>query len=244
MSRTSVHRLSRMFLVVLCLGAMAGCKKKVPTPPPVEQPRPVELSVLSANPNQGRADQATPVSISGTGFQQGARVTLGDTVAQEVSVSSPTTLRAVVPSGLKAGVYNISVRNPDGKEGQLQRGFTVIEPTAPPRSTDCTLQAVYFDFDASSLGSDARDILQRDVECVRSRNAQRIEVLGHTDERGSTDYNLALGQRRADEVKRYLIQLGFNNVTAISYGEERPANMGSGEDAWGQNRRAEIQIGE
>lgn len=106
-----------------------------------------------------------------------------------------------------------------------------------------TFGPIYFAFDSSDLSQAARDELER-----ASRHAQRagvtIRIEGHTDERGTTEYNLALGQRRADAVKTFLARLGVDaaRLSTITFGEERPAVDGDGEDAWGRNRRAELRL--
>jgi peptidoglycan-associated lipoprotein len=236
----------RAAMIGLLLGTLSGCPKKVPPPPPPTDnaPKPVELKVFSVRPNQGKVGLATAVALSGTGFKADAKVSVGSVAVTEMSVNGTESIRATVPAGLKAGVYDVVVMV-DGKEARLQGGFTVVEPPPKedtPKNSDCSLTTIYFDFDMSNLSDDARSALQRNVECLKAKNAKRIQVEGHTDERGSTEYNLALGQRRADEVKDYLTSLGLGTVSAISYGEEQGAVQGSDEDAWSKNRRAEIKI--
>jgi outer membrane protein OmpA-like peptidoglycan-associated protein len=244
MSRNKSYRFTGALFLAVSLITVAGCKKNVPTPAPTEEPKPAELKVMGVNPKEGRSDQTTNVSISGLGFQPGAKVMVGDNVAQDVYVASSTTVRATIPSGLPVGAYNVMVRNPDGKESVLTGGFSVVAPpvVTPPKPADCSLEVIYFDFDRSNLSDDARGQMSRNYDCLKTRKARKVEVQGHTDERGSTDYNLALGQRRADEAKRYLSQLGFSNLTSVSYGEESPAVAESNEDAWSKNRRVEIRI--
>ena len=104
--------------------------------------------------------------------------------------------------------------------------------------------AVYFDYDRSEISEEARGILDAKVPLLSANPGLRIRVAGHTDSRGSDEYNLALGQRRAAAAKRYLTQRGIADarVDVISYGEERPAAQGEEESAWSQNRRAEFEI--
>lgn len=233
-------------MALLCAIPLTGCPKKPPVVEPPVEPKPVELTVYSVRPYEGPTDKATSVTISGTGFKEGAKAFIGDNALTDLNLAGADSLKATVPSGIPAGTYNLIVRNTDGKEAVLQRGFKVVEAKAAqptePKPVECSLSAVYFDFDAASLTDEARATLQKDADCLKSKKATGIEVSGHTDERGSTDYNLALGQRRADEVKRYLGSLGLTNISTISYGEEKPADPESSEDAWGHNRRAEIMI--
>jgi peptidoglycan-associated lipoprotein len=106
------------------------------------------------------------------------------------------------------------------------------------------LQAIYFNFDSATLSDEARATLSKDAELLAKRTSVKISVEGHTDERGSDDYNMALGERRAKAARDYLVNLGIQpeRISVISYGEEKPAQPGSDEDAWSKNRRAEIVI--
>jgi peptidoglycan-associated lipoprotein len=105
------------------------------------------------------------------------------------------------------------------------------------------LERVFFDFDAYTLTPQAREVLALNAEWLRQNPDARLTIEGHCDERGSDEYNLALGQRRADAAKNYLVGLGIAaaRLTSISYGEERPAVVGSDESTWSQNRRAEFK---
>jgi peptidoglycan-associated lipoprotein len=99
---------------------------------------------------------------------------------------------------------------------------------------------VFFDFDKYNLKPDARNILQRQATWLNKFPSVTITVEGHCDERGTREYNLALGERRANSAKNYLVALGVNpnRIKTISYGKERPAVTGSNDAAWSQNRRA------
>lgn len=103
---------------------------------------------------------------------------------------------------------------------------------------------IYFSFDSSEISGEARSILEEKSQWLMENRDAKITVEGHCDERGTTQYNLALGERRAESVKTYLVALGVDSsrISTISYGEERPAVEGSGEEAWSKNRRAEFII--
>lgn len=105
-------------------------------------------------------------------------------------------------------------------------------------------EMIFFDFDRSDLREDARATLQRKAEALRQFPDIRIRIEGHADERGTVEYNLALGERRADAARAYLIDLGIDpdRMTTISYGEERALVEGQNEAAWSQNRRDEFVI--
>ena len=99
---------------------------------------------------------------------------------------------------------------------------------------------VFFGYDSSDLDSDALELLQDQVAWLKQNSGVSVTIEGHCDERGTREYNLALGEKRAQAVKNYLIGLGISpdRVSTISYGKERPAVVGSNDGAWAQNRRS------
>ncbi|WP_201548594.1 peptidoglycan-associated lipoprotein Pal [Psychrobacter sp. Pi2-1] len=101
---------------------------------------------------------------------------------------------------------------------------------------------VYFAFDSSEITAQSASVLNQHVSLLNSNPAATVVIAGHTDERGSREYNMALGERRAQAARNYLAAQGVtaNNIRVISYGEERPAAAGNTEDAYAQNRRAEL----
>ncbi|MBN1383725.1 MAG: peptidoglycan-associated lipoprotein Pal [Elusimicrobia bacterium] len=104
------------------------------------------------------------------------------------------------------------------------------------------LQNVYFDYDVAILRADARTVLSRNAEWLKSNPDVEIIIEGHCDERGTTDYNIALGDRRAKAVRKYLMKLGIegNRMATITYGEEKPVAFGHDERSWSKNRRANM----
>jgi peptidoglycan-associated lipoprotein len=109
---------------------------------------------------------------------------------------------------------------------------------------DGAVKDIYFDFDQSTIRPDAREILKANADILLKRGAAEIAVEGYCDERGTAEYNLALGERRAQEAKKYLINLGTKalQIKTISYGEERPLDPGHNEEAWANNRRAHFVV--
>lgn len=105
-------------------------------------------------------------------------------------------------------------------------------------------QVVHFDYDEATIRADAQERLAAKVPVLRSNAAIQIRVEGHADERGSVEYNLALGMRRANAVRDYLTGFGINvsRITVQSFGEDRPMANGSTESAYSQNRRAEFRV--
>ena len=103
---------------------------------------------------------------------------------------------------------------------------------------------IYFGFDKFNLKADARKTLDKQGAWLKANPSVTVSLEGHCDERGTREYNLALGERRANSVKDYLVSLGVNpaRLKTISYGKERPVAMGSNEAAWGQNRRGVTKV--
>lgn len=121
---------------------------------------------------------------------------------------------------------------PGGDSGESTPG---VEETTP----ESRLDDVFFDYDQYELRADTRRLLQENARYLREHSGMNIVLEGHCDERGTNEYNLALGQRRADSVRDYLIDLGIDGgrLRTISYGEERPFETGHDESAWARNRR-------
>ncbi len=101
-------------------------------------------------------------------------------------------------------------------------------------------QDIYFDFDSFSILPEAQEILSDKAEWLQDNSDATVTIEGHCDERGTIEYNLALGDRRAESAKAYLVNLGIaeSRLNTISYGEERPLDPSNNENAWGKNRRA------
>ena len=130
-----------------------------------------------------------------------------------------------------------SPAKPADDGGMKDPGKTVFCPTSLP--------VVYFDFDSSALRPDAVATLNSNADTLKANAGVKVQVEGHCDERGTQEYNLALGERRALAVRDYLIKVGIAGdlISTISYGEEKPAVDGHDEAAWGKNRRAQFNKG-
>jgi peptidoglycan-associated lipoprotein len=104
------------------------------------------------------------------------------------------------------------------------------------------LKPVYFDFDSAELRQDGRDTLTQNAAGIKANSSLAVRIEGHCDERGTVEYNLALGDRRARAAREQLVSMGIsgNKLRTISYGKERPADPGHSESAWAMNRRAEF----
>lgn len=146
-------------------------------------------------------------------------------------------------------------KGPSPEEGtQSPAGSGSSAPAKPAETTDPSaakegdaaaveLKTVYFEFDSYSIPTEYRKELTAAVPSLKNQKSVRIQVEGHCDERGSNEYNLALGERRARAVMDFLVSEGVpaEILSTISYGEERPAVQGSTEEAWAKNRRAEFK---
>jgi peptidoglycan-associated lipoprotein len=134
----------------------------------------------------------------------------------------------------------------------------VVEPEPAPDTTGQALRewelqmeadarlvrTIYFDYDKSNLRKDAQDALSANAKLIQKYTKWTVTIEGHCDERGTAEYNLALGERRAMSAYRYLVSLGIEDkrLSTVSYGEERPADPGHTEAAWSKNRRCEFKI--
>jgi peptidoglycan-associated lipoprotein len=121
-----------------------------------------------------------------------------------------------------------------------------IPPSSEPplASAPATgLETIYFDFDSYTINAGAQTTLRNIAASLKSQGQAKIQIEGHCDERGSNEYNLALGERRARAIQEFLVSEGLSasSLSTISYGEERPSIQGSGEDAWAKNRRGEFK---
>jgi len=117
----------------------------------------------------------------------------------------------------------------------------MCEPKDGPKAASCELKTVYFDYNESSVRLDQRDVMNANADCVKSLGTS-VRLEGHCDERGTEEYNMALGESRVDGIKRYLTNAGVSggSVSGISYGEEKPTCSTSNESCWSQNRRVEF----
>jgi peptidoglycan-associated lipoprotein len=136
-------------------------------------------------------------------------------------------------SGVSGGAGGVTAEERT-QQGQRDASYT----------EDSQLKDVNFDFDKSDIRPDARDLLKKNAEWMKANPKSKVQIEGHCDERGTNEYNLALGERRANAVKKYLSSLGVeaDRLYTISYGEELPLDPGHNEEAWGKNRRAHFLV--
>jgi len=237
--------LSRRLLLYSLLGlavVAAGCKKKQPTPPPTPPPAPaaarptVTLNAAPSSINPGEQVTLTWSSTNATDLdiEPGiGKVAPEGSTTTNPSSSTTFTITATGPGGSATASASVSVNSP----------APAAAPTAQPNLAELFAQNVrdaFFDFNKSDVRADARDALTKTAEFLRSYPQLRVTIEGHCDERGSTEYNLGLGERRAQAAKNYLISLGISadRMETVSWGKERPFCSEHTEACWQSNRRA------
>jgi peptidoglycan-associated lipoprotein len=244
-------RLRSVLVLAPFLLFAAGCPPKQPPPPddvpPPPPPPEITLQVISIDPNVVSAGEPFRAEVFGSGFEEGAQVWVGTTRIAGARVMDGNTIEVNVPP-LNEGSYDVKVQNADLRAHVLRSAIVAqasrmggadADGTSSMGCEDITIQ---FEFDQARLTDGAMRVLQSKLACFTQRSGS-IRVEGHCDERGTTEYNLALGQRRADAVKRWLAAQGVpaSRIQAISFGEERPVDARNTEDAWARNRRGQIQ---
>jgi peptidoglycan-associated lipoprotein len=141
----------------------------------------------------------------------------------------------------------IQEQKADAAQGQAATAPADQEQSAKVEAaatTEVNIRDINFDFDQSNIRADAREILKANADILLKKGAAKVTIEGYCDERGTAEYNMALGERRAQEAKKYLVNLGMkaSQIKTISYGEERPLDPGHDEDAWAKNRRAHFVV--
>jgi peptidoglycan-associated lipoprotein len=141
------------------------------------------------------------------------------------------------PSAAQAGTTTAGTR-PGGVTGTTTGG---ANPLKDPNNI-LSKRSVYFEFDSFVVADQYKPIIEAHAKYLAANKAARVSLQGHADERGSREYNIALGQKRADAVKRMLLLMGVQEtiVETVSFGEEKPRNLGHDETAWAENRRVDI----
>jgi len=218
-----------------------GCKKppkEQPPAPPPPAPAPARPTVtLQASPTSiNKGDSATLSWNSTDATQLSIAPDVGAVTAQGSTKVTPSdsttyTITATGPGGSASATASVSVNAPP--------------PPPPPPAPDLDklfLQEVrdaYFDYDKADIRPDAREALSKTADFLKSYPQIKATIEGHCDERGSTEYNLGLGDRRANAVKQYLVSLGVaaDRLNTVSYGKEKPFCMEHNETCWQQNRR-------
>jgi len=146
------------------------------------------------------------------------------------------------PAGAEASAANAGAEGSGATNPNASGSGGGDDEIAGPQAGLLAKRTVYFEFDSSEIKGDGTDIVAAHAKYLASNAAARVRLEGHTDERGSREYNIGLGERRAQAVRRALLLQGAADaqISTVSYGEERPAAAGHDETAWAKNRRVEI----
>ncbi len=240
-----MKRTTRWSLVLLLVPMLTASKCRQDPPPDdtldIQGPE-VMLQLISIDPASAKADQGFDAMLYGSEFADGMRVFFDEREAVSVTVLDGNTARVTAP-GLPSGAVDVTVMNPGGERSVLRSGLIVRALNTTPARKPCESATIYFEFDASTLTTESNRQVAELAACLADvRGDVRLE--GHCDERGTTTYNIALGNRRAEAVKSALVRRGVSpsRIEAVSYGEERPLVGGHDEAAWSKNRRVELEL--
>ena len=237
----------RWLLISLSLLAVfvAGCKKKPPaaaapsyTPPPTAVKPTASLSADRTSVNQGEAVKLSWTTTDATNVS----------ISPEVGAVTPQGSTTVNPT--ESTSYTLTASSAGGNTDSTAR-ITVNAPAAPPPRAEGMdelftkeVRDAFFDLDKADIRPDARQALQQTATFLKAYPNAHVTVEGYCDDRGSTEYNLALGQRRANAVKEYLISLGIpaTNLSTTSWGKEKQFCTEQTESCWQQNRRGHFTL--
>jgi peptidoglycan-associated lipoprotein len=229
-----------LFVALVAAVFTFGCHRtpKQVTPPPTKAaaPPPAQPTVsLQASPTSIEKGDSATLSWTSTDATQ-------LTIAPDVGSVTAQGSTKVTPSDSTS--YTLTASGPGGSASASAR---ITVGTPPPSKAELTLDELftkevrdaYFDFNKADIRSDARDALAKTADFLRNYPQVKVTIEGHCDERGSTEYNLALGDRRASATKQYLISLGISadRLNTVSFGKEKPFCMQTTEDCYQQNRR-------
>lgn len=238
--------LMTLLLALALIMTLGACKKKVAPPPPPPPPPPAAAPTASLS--------ANPASIQ---KGQSATLTWQTSNATDVNIEG---VGPVEPSGSKSvsptesTTYRLVAKGEGGTQEATAR-VTVTEPPLPPAPaptvTDQQLfeqnvKDIYFDYDEYAVRSSDQATLQSNADFLKQHPNFTFTIEGHCDERGSTEYNLALGDNRANATKQALVNMGVspNQIKTISFGKEKPFCTESTEQCWQENRRAHFVFGQ
>ena len=236
----SLYR-AALLVALFVVALTAGCHHKPPPPPPpppVQAPAAARPTVtLQASPSSINKGESATLSWNSTDATE-------LNIAPEVGAVTAQGSTKVTPSD--STTYTITATGPGGSASATAT-VTVNAPPPPPppkgpSDDELFLREVrdaYFDFDKADIRPDARAALAQTADFLKGHPSIKATIEGHCDERGSTEYNLALGDRRATAVKQYLVSLGVSadRLSTVSFGKEKPFCNESSESCWQQNRR-------
>jgi peptidoglycan-associated lipoprotein len=237
--------LSKKNYALLCALAavliVGGCKKKETAPPPPPPPPPAApTAALSANPDSITAGQSTTL----TWRTENAN----DVNIEGIGKVDASGTQSVTPQA--STTYRLTAKGPGGTQDATARVTVEAAPvqTAVTQTDDelfaANVKDVFFDYDSYAIRADAQQQVAANAAFLKQHPTWKFTIEGHCDERGSTEYNLALGDSRANAARDALTQAGVSagNIKTISYGKEKPFCNESNEACWQQNRRAHFVL--
>jgi peptidoglycan-associated lipoprotein len=243
--RTLLHRHFASLIAVATLTLAAGCHKKAVPPPPPPPP-------AATSPAPTASITVTPDTISPGG---GAVLAWRTTDATEVSIDGIGTVNTYGTQNVQpteSTTYHLVARGPGGSTDGTAR-LTVNAPAAPPQAAsenmdeqmfEQNVKPAFFDYDAYEIRPDAQTVLAQDASFLAAHPTLKVVIGGYCDDRGSAEYNLALGENRANAAKQALVNGGVSpdRVRTVSYGKEKQFCTTADEACWQQNRRAGFSL--
>ena len=234
--------------IVLLAGA---CHKKKVAAPPAPPPPPPPAPTLSLTAEPSTVEKGQSVTLSWTS-QNATDLTLDPGVGKVQAQGSTT----VTPQD--STTYTLTGTGPGGSQTATARVTVTVPPPPPPPPPapvevneedlfNQNVKTAYFDYDKSDIRPDAQQVLTSDADFMKQHTDIKFTIEGHCDERGSEEYNLGLGDRRATSAKNFLVNLGVStgNINTISYGKDKDHQVctDSNEDCWQKNRYAHFHYG-
>ena len=227
-------------LALVLLAASCAKKKPAPPPPPPAAPPPAPTAMLTANPNSIQSGQASTLTWN-TDFAT-------DISIDGIGKVDPRGSMKVTPT--ESTTYRLVAKNDTGTRDATAR--VTVTPAPPPPTTTSTsnesdsqlfsqnIKDIFFEYDSYEITSQYQSVIQSDARFLQQHPTMTFLIEGHCDERGSIEYNVALGEYRANAAKQALVQAGVSatRIRTISYGKEKPFCSESTESCWQQNRRA------
>ena len=239
------YRVVAPVVLILALVATVGCKKKTPPPPPQAAPpvaAPAPTAQISATPSAVNAGDQVTLSWKTTDATSVSIDGIGDVPTSGVKSVTPT----------ESTNYHLVARGEGGTADATARvTVSAPPPVQQPAHTmtaeeefRANMQDIFYDYDSYDVRADAQAILSKDASYLVGNPSVKVLIGGYCDERGSNEYNLALGQNRADAAKNALVTAGVaaSRIRVVSYGKEKPFCSESTESCWQQNRRAGFSL--
>src|SRR4030066_461611 len=188
----------------------------------------------------------TVILLTALIFTNGCRKKVSTSKLDETGTKSTELTSDASMSEPRNGGDLIAIAEPSTPSADVNEDSLASEKFMSSTLSNKDIKDIFFDFDAYILSDDSKSRLQNNASLLKSKKVKKVIIEGHSDERGTNEYNLALGERRAQSTKRYLTALGINSsdIATISFGEEKPICSDQNEECWQKNRRAHFILQE